>query len=359
MHCLHVLSTEADFQSRRGAETLAGGGGVAFSFQIATIGRGGTWRSVLFAARGLREDEVDLVHAWDMPSLAAAAVANVPKIVFTPPSLPMRQTMGWLRLIMAYRDVAVVCSSATAQHAWIRAGVPEVCCRVIRPGVDLIRAGRQRDPELRAALGFGEADHVLLAVGESSRAARHDYAVWAASILHVLDPAQKLLLWGRGAGCDLAVRIAIRVGNSELCAIAERRLGRTVDFEELLPAADMALITADRPVSPLPVAICMAAGLPIVATGSPLIDEILQDRETALIAPAGVPRRIAQTIEDLRKSPELQQALGERAATVARELYANSQFIDAHDGLYARFLAGRGSSPAAGLVCEEPTSRKV
>jgi hypothetical protein len=191
---------------------------------------------------------------------------------------------------------------------------------------------------LRAALGFGEADHVLLAVGESSREARHDHTVWAASILHVLDGNQKLLLWGRGATCDAAVRLAIGGGNSKLCTIAERRLGQTVDFEKLLPAADMALITADRLVPPLPIALCMAARVPIVATPSPLINEMLKDRETALIAPANVPRRIAQTIEDLRNSAELQRVLTERAANLAGELYGNERFIAQHQSLYAQFV---------------------
>jgi hypothetical protein len=349
MHCLHVLSTEADFQSRRGAETLAGSRGTECPAQIKTIGRGGTWRSVPFAAAGLRRHDLDLVHAWDMESLAAAALANVRKIVFTPPALPTPRSARWLRLILAHRDVAVVCSSATARRAWVRSGVPEACCRMIRPGIDACRVGRQRDPKLRAALGFGDADHVLLAVGESTRAARHDYSIWAASILHVMDRNQRLLLWGRGATCDSTARLAIRIGHAELCAIAQRKLGRSVDFEELLNAADMALITADRLVSPLPIAICMAAKLPIVATDSPLIKEMLQDQRTALIAPPRVPRRIAQTITDLRTSPELQQALVDRAATQAGDLFGNERFVDQHHALYAQFVGGGGMSRTAGV----------
>jgi hypothetical protein len=348
IRCWYVLSTEADFQARRGTETLAGSRGAEFSAEIRTIGRGGTWRSVPFAAADLYNAPVDLVHAWDMQSLAAAALANVRKIVFTPSGFPTRRTAQSLRLIMAYRDVAVICSSATGASAWVRAGIPEVCCRVIRPGAVPLRSRGGRDPELRGALGFGDADHVLLAVGESSRAARHDRTVWAASITHVLDADQKLLLWGRGAACDAAVRLAIGGGDSKLCTIAERRLGQTVDFEQLLAAVDMALVTADRLVPPLPIALCMAARVPIVATPSPLINEMLKNRETALIAPENVPRRIAQTIEDLRKSAELQRILTERGSTLAAELYGNERFIAQHQSLYAQFVGG--GKPAGALV---------
>ena len=51
--------------------------------------------------------------------------------------------------------------------------------------------------------------------------------------------------------------------------VAEQRLGRRVEFEELLPAADMVLVTRAGPVATLPIAICMAGALPIVATVTP------------------------------------------------------------------------------------------
>jgi hypothetical protein len=47
-------------------------------------------------------------------------------------------------------------------------------------GADARRAVRQR-------LGIGPEDYVLLAPGESTRAAAHERAAWAGSILHVTD----------------------------------------------------------------------------------------------------------------------------------------------------------------------------
>ncbi len=344
MHCLHLLSTEADFQSRRGAETLIRSG-CGSSSEIKTIGRGGTWRSVLFATAGLRSAGVAFVHAWDMPSLIASALANVRKIAFTPSQMPTRQSAGWVKSIMAYRDAVMICNSMPAYRDWLRAGIPQARCRVICSGVDLARIRPRRDVRLRAALGFSEADHVVLAVGESSRAARHDYAVWATSILHVLDPNQKLLLWGRGPGCGRAARLAIGVGHAELCSIAERNLGRAVEFEELLPAADLALITADGAVAPLPIAICMAARLPIVATPSAMVREMLEDGRSARFAPAGVPRRIAQAIADVRASTELQNSLAESAANDANKRYSNSVFVAEHNAIYAQFASDVSGAP--------------
>src|SRR5438094_17604 len=71
-------------------------------------------------------------------------------------------------------------------------------CRLVGPGVEFARVRRRRDPALRAALGFGERDRVLLLPGESTRSAGHREALWAAAILRVVEPAYRVLAWRRG-----------------------------------------------------------------------------------------------------------------------------------------------------------------
>jgi glycosyltransferase involved in cell wall biosynthesis len=337
---LQVLSTGADFQSNRCAHTIARDCGADFSIAIQTIGRGGAWRNVPFAVSGLRGQEIDIVHAWDLPSLTAVAWAATSRVVFTPSQFPSRRSAKWLRAIMAVRDVQIVCTSTSVWRAWVRHGVLADNCQLIRPGVEFGRARRRRDPALRAALGLSDEDHVLLAVGESTRAARHDHAVWAASILHVMDRQQKLLLWGRGDGWRKAERLAKRVGHAELCVVAEQRLGRALEFEELLPAADMALIAADGPIAPLPVAICMGAGLPIVATVTPVVSEMLEDRHTAYMTPPRATRAMAQRIRDLRGASDAQRSIADRARSEAYDYFAHTRFIDRHRELYLQYVAG-------------------
>ena len=54
--------------------------------------------------------------------------------------------------------------------------------------MEFSRVKRRRDAELRARLGLSDGDYVFLAAGESTRAAAHRDAIWAASILHVAGP---------------------------------------------------------------------------------------------------------------------------------------------------------------------------
>jgi hypothetical protein len=60
------------------------------------------------------------------------------------------------------------------------------------------------DPVLRARLGFGEGDHVVLAAGESTRNASHTDAAWTVAILHIFDPKYRLAALGSGrAGSEV------------------------------------------------------------------------------------------------------------------------------------------------------------
>jgi glycosyltransferase involved in cell wall biosynthesis len=337
---LHVLSTEASFQSRRGAEALRRDPANVFAAEIKTIGRGGTWRSVPFAVQALRRAQCDVVHAWDDQSLLAVVLAGRPRIAFTPLFHPMGRQSSLLRAIFRWREIALICDSEVGRRAWIAAGAPSSRCHLIRPGAATDPVLRQRDPVLRAALGFSETDHVVLAVGESTDAARHDLSVWSVSILHVLDRSERLLLWGRGRACLPALRRAMRVADFDMYSVAETKLRRCVEFEELCSAADMALVTAQGPVATLPLAICMARGIPIVATPSPIVSEMLEDGVSAKMAPP-LARQIARGIGELRASPGLQQTLSTNAMAQARDHFAPSRYIAQHRQLYAQMADGK------------------
>jgi hypothetical protein len=62
--------------------------------------------------------------------------------------------------------------------------------------------------------------------------------------------------------------------------------------------ADTILVTPESDCSTLPIAICMAAGLPIVSTVTRTAAELLEDRHTAVMTTKPQPRLIAQRILD-------------------------------------------------------------
>jgi glycosyltransferase involved in cell wall biosynthesis len=240
------------------------------------------------------------------------------------------------------------------RRAYVTRGIPIERCHLIRPGVDFAQVKRRRDDALRARLGFAPDDYVMLAAGESVRAGAHALSVWAASILHVLDPRYRLLLWGRGPLARQAERFAQRTHQHGLMEVAERELKRRVRFEELLGATDAVLVTATAPAPTLPIAVCMAAALPIVAMVTPTVAELLEDRHTALMVGKPAPRVLAQRVLDLRHDPGLQWTISDMARTEAYEYFSLTRFLNQWRAVYRQIATGvkvevPQQEPGAGL----------
>ena len=330
---LHLIPERHDFQTARAVGSLASGAG----------GAAHVVRGLPRAAMRLRGDvpfRPDVVHAWGTRALAAAVVGAPSPIVFSPTEFPTARAAGWLRAVMAYRDVHAVCSTATQRRFLVERGVPPGRCHLVRPGVDFSRVRRRRDGDLRRRLGFGDSDYVFMAAGESTRAAAHGDAVWATSIANFVDARFKLLLWGRGPRAASVVRRAQSLGGGHAVVAGERTLGRAVEFEELLPAADAVLVTARGPVATLPLAVCMAAGLPIVSTVTYTVAELLEDRHTAVMVPRPAARLVARKMLDLRDDTQTQWSIADMARTEAYEYFSLTRFLDQFRAVYGQVAAG-------------------
>lgn len=335
---LHLHDAHADFQTRRAIEQLSGNLGGEFESNGLPMPAGGALGTLARTVFRLRRagGNADILHAWGMRALSAAALDPFERIVFTPTEFPTRRQIKWLRAIMSYRNVQVICPTTTIERQLITGGIAEARVHIIRPGVDFARVKKRRDPQLRAALGFSDHHQVLLAVGESTRNANHAQAVWASAILNVSDRNTRLLLWGRGPMARAAAEFANNLAQPELVVLAEHKLGRPLEFEDLLPAADMLLISATGPVSTLPIAIAIAAALPIISTVTPTAAELLEDRHTALMTTPAVPRLLAQRILHMRADSSLQWSLADRARSEAYDYFPLSRFLQQMREIYGK-----------------------
>jgi glycosyltransferase involved in cell wall biosynthesis len=353
---LQLMEAHPDHQTEVGRGQLARDASGTFQTQARTIGRGGDYRNPFAAIVGLRRsvDRFDVVHAWGSQALTVASLGAVAPIVYSPSGYPGLQSVRWIRSVVGVRDVQIIVPTDTMRRAFVTRGVPADRCHIVRPGVDFASINRRRDAKLREALGFGPNDYVILAPGESTRAAAHRLAVWTVAILHVLDSRYRLLLWGRGPLAEQSRRLARQTRLCGLLELAERRLGRPVAAEELLAATDAVLITATGPVSTHPVSVCMAAGLPIVALVTPTLSELLEDRHTALMVGKPAPRLLAQRVLDLRSDTGLQWTISDMARTEAYEYFSRTRYLNQFRAVYRQVASGEKvevpqQPPGAGL----------
>jgi hypothetical protein len=268
------------------------------------IGRGGYYRNAGRAALALRFGRgtlFDIVHAWCVPSVIAACGSPSP-IVFSP-SQPPTLAPRWLRMAMVYRNGTVIANTDAMKRALIGRGIPAFRCNLIPPAADVTRISSGQRHAIREMLGICDDDHVLLAPGESTRSAGHLLALHTTSILHVLDEKYRLLLWGRGNCASAVARLAGRLRQPRLLIAAEQKLRRHIPFEELLAAADVALVTSTALAPSLPIVQCLAAGLPIVAAENDATRELLGASQTAVIVTQPAPRLLAKATLDLIEDP--------------------------------------------------------
>ncbi len=339
---LLLSGRDADLQTVRATDALSTRLGDDFSTERAAIGDRDV-RNGLAAVRWVRRHAptVDLVHAFGADALTAAAVGFSGPILYSPIEFPSRREIGWLRAVSAYRNVQVV-ASTTTQHKIIvtSAGAAADRCHLIRPGVDFSNVRRRRDDALRARLGFGPDDFVILACGESTKNSAHEGAAWAAGILHFLDPRVRLLLWGHGKRAARIGRYASHIVSPTFAGVG-RKLGDDFSYEALLPATDLVVVSAKGPVATLPVAIAMAAALPIVSTVSYTVSELLEDRHTALMSRNATPGELARRIQDVRNDSTLQWSIADTARAEAYEHFSLTRFLNDYRTLYRQVAAGQ------------------
>ena len=327
---LHLLSSTADGQTRQIHQMILDGIGADFVSETIVIGPGGDYTNVPIAVFHLRRQREELTYAWGIPALATAVLAGHRRILFSPGRFAGPRALRWIRSLMSRGDVTMICPTFSQQRLAINRGIDPDHCMVIQPGVDFGRVRRRTDSTLREAFGLLATDYVAVVPGESTNQTGHDEAVWTCSILHVLDPTHKVLMWGRGPRVKAVAELGNRLKQPDLVTVAENENRGPFRFEDLLPIADFCLVTAAGAVPTLPIATVMAAGVPIISTVTYMVAELLEDRHTALMVPGHSPRVLAQRITDLRQDPALAAKLADTARAEAYEHFSMTRMLDAY-----------------------------
>ena len=318
---------------------LAMGLGEGFSTEVKTIGPAGEWANMIAASRQMRSlGGFDLVHAWGTQALTVAVMGGQRPVIYSPAADLQKRGVRWLSAIMQYRDIEVVASSATLRNGLLASGIALQKCHVIRPGVDFGRIKR-RSTQMRQTLGLGADHRVILASGESTRGANHRLAAWAAAILGAMDDRWKLILWGRGPDAARVKKFAQRVYRGTMLVVAEEVAGR-VEYEDLLGACDLVLNTSKGAVATLPLAMAMAAVVPIVSTVTYTVGELLEDHHNSLLVPKPSPRLLAQRALELGEDGGLKWRLTDMARTEAYDYFSLTRFLEQWKNLYQQIAAG-------------------
>jgi glycosyltransferase involved in cell wall biosynthesis len=213
----------------------------------------------------------------------------------------------------------------------------------------------ERRAALRAELGLGPEDQVVLMVGRMLRHKGVAEFVEAARRVRQIFPGAVFVLVGPSDPGNPA-----RVPPEELraweAAGLVRYLGVRDDVRDLLALADVTVLPSYyREGIPRVLIEAAAMGRPLVATDVPGCREVVEHGVNGFLVPPRDPAALAGAIEALLKDPGLRAEFGAASRRLAEERFSDRQVVGRILGLYAELLEARGLPVPAGLAREPAT----
>lgn len=220
----------------------------------------------------------------------------------------------------------------------IEDGMPEARTKTIYNGVDPVAWGRGDETGLRARLGIEKDAIVLARVGSLIHRKGVDVMLRVFARLVTERPRCHLLVAGEGPE-----RARLEAAAREL-GVAERThfLGFVPSSGALLrDAVDIAVSPARVEGFGLTVIEAGLAGLPVVATRTTGMTEILRSGENGVIVPIGDEQAMLTALRELVDEPALRLRYGRALEVTVRERFLTASYVRAFEETYTALLAGR------------------
>jgi L-malate glycosyltransferase len=287
-------------------------------------GRHNAVHLLVFLARFLRDNRIDLVHTHrykdSVLGTIAAKLAGVPFVVRTVHGL--REPMsGWQHLkfrvyetvdrvtLLSLADL-VIAVSKQMEETLRRSGYRPTMLTHIHNGIDLHSVAAGRAPrEIRRELAIPEDALLFGTVGRLSPVKDHAAFLEAAAEIRRTRPDARFVIVGGGPLERELRRRAAQLGLEDVCLFT----GPRIDAHNIMAAIDVFVLPSLSEGIPMAVLEAMALGRPVVATAVGGVPEVVQHGTTGLLVEPGNPLALAQACLELAGDPKLAAALGNRA----------------------------------------------
>jgi len=304
---------------------------------------GGRWPIDVVAltrlARLRRQLAADFTHAWDVRSLALAALSGRrrPGHVLIGSLLAIGDATPWTERVLRTihtRVTAFTVPEEAARERLTQLGVAANRIHVIPPGVS--RRGAGEAEPARAALlkdlNLPNDAKLIAVAGPLRRHRQVDEAIWAFELVRVIHPSARLLVVGDGGDRARLERFAEQVSEPD-CV---RFLGYRDDWQGLLPGIDVFWQLNASVATPLALLEAGAASVPAVASDVPAHRAaVVQDR-TGLLVKFGDRAEAVRATDDLLANPARAERMGLAAAERIAERWSLDATLAAFDRLYER-----------------------
>ena len=293
-------------------------------------------------AVSLRRCVADLDLRWMVAWGAGAAATcragrpDVALAVVLRDLTPARRLSRWVRSVPDGR-VSLVAPSQLLRRRLIEAGADPRQCRVIRPPVNSDGLKSIDAERVSTELALPGKAPVLLMPGPPSRTGGHRYGVWAAALLQQRWADLRIIVPGSSPEQRRLRRFAEGIELAGMTVFTGDRYG----WPELLAVADVLLVPATDDVDTTPLAWAMAAGVPIVGTATPAVEELIVAGRTGLLAEPRVLPSLTSMVMRVIDEQAVRRRIVEQARNVAFELFRGTGFDAAYHSLFEELAPRR------------------
>jgi glycosyltransferase involved in cell wall biosynthesis len=276
----------------------------------------------------------------------AARLAGVPSIYHVHDvTLGSPKPVGWLmaQMINLTSDRILFVSEAARRALPLPSGAVRKA-RVVYNGVDSneFRPGLPAEA-VRLELGLQPGQRLVAAIGDLEERKGQEYLVRVCVRVREVFPDIRFLFVGDVASGGRQIDYDQRVKNlaRELGVEANTLfVGRRSDIPSLLNAVDLVVQPSLIEAFPLAVLEAGACGVPVVASATGGLLEIIADGETGLLVPPGDVKALAEAILALLGDGSRRRAMGVAARQRIERLFDLSKHIDVIAATYENVITG-------------------
>ena len=294
--------------------------------------------------------DVDLLHTHSSKAgilgRAAARLAGVPGVVHTvhgwsfnaaQPRLARRAYVEAERAAARVTD-RIVCVCRADRDRGLASGIGHSSqYRIVRSGIEssLYAATEEARARARQAIGAAPGEVVVGSIANFKPQKGPLDFVEAARLARARDPRLRFVVAGDG---ELRPAVESAIARSGLAGCVQL-LGWRDDVPQLLAGLDVFLLTSLFEGLPRTVLQAMAASVPVVATDTGGVAEVVVDGETGRLVPPGDPAAAAAAIVALAADPGLRARLAAEARSRLTEEFDIRFMVRDLEDLYDDVLA--------------------
>jgi glycosyltransferase involved in cell wall biosynthesis len=266
--------------------------------------------AALRLAAAMRRRKCRLVHFHDAHAAAvgglAAALARVPlRVISRRVDFPLgRNALSRRKYTKADAIIAI---SQGVKRVLVDSGVEAERVEVVPSGIDfsIYEQDLPRDA-LRREYHFSESDYLVGIVAQLEDHKGHRYLLEAAHLLRQHARKVKIIIIGEGS---LRMELTRQAESLEVKDVVYF-LGFRDDIPQLLASLDLFVLSSHMEGLGSSLLDAMACRLPVVATRTGGIPEVIQHEKTGLLVPAKNPEALAEAILTLYRNRRLAARLG-------------------------------------------------